>query len=664
MPISVPCKASPPVVFFFLLLSSLFISPSSSVSAQIKVLDLNPDHRQYQLGSYFQIFEDSSGQLTIEDVSSPEFSDKFVTNDSASINKGFSEAVLWIRFSLQSTVDTQSKDPVVGNAVNAAEWLLHFGKHLDYYDEIDVYWQETAKIGQTSAGWQKKRYGMYQAVADGVRNPQCIRIVVDKNASQALNVYLRVNIESGFFIDPTLYSPGAYEQFSKKLSIFYGSYYGLVLAMIVYNLFLFFFLNDKVRLLFIAYALTLCCYFVLANELAFPLISTNYLIATRKAAQFLTLFSIIQMLYFSTVFLETKKNCLLFHRLMQLEMVIAFALMLAMFFVSYFGLVNLVVNFATLSFLSIMLTGIAAWYAGYRPARFFVLAWIFFISGGLVYTCTFSGIFPYPFIGNNAAQAGSAMEMLLLSLALADRMKYLFEGLQQRMSRREKQLHGLTQQLVQTEERERRRMAGILHDSIGQILVATKWEVKRLLKVSDGPVQKESPALEYIDSCIAETRSLTTELYPRVLYQIGLNAGLELLAEEFSNRFDLRVKCHYTGEPGRASEEQRLILYRSVSELLNNTVKHAKADKVTIELLCGEEIISVVVQDDGIGSDYTIEESSENDGFGLFSIRERLQRLGGSLVFQSPESGGLRVTLQLPLDGITIHSQAVNGVAE
>jgi len=642
-----PRKTWSLILAFLILLLTPFCF--SSARADARVLFLNSSDMQYQLGGYFQIFEDNSGELTIADVSSEEFSKNFITQNSASINKGFSDAFLWIRFSLQ-TVKTQQKVAVVGDVNNGSEWFLHFGKQLDYYDEIDVFWQGNEEdTGGDSAEWQVKKYGMYQAVAEGFRDPQYIKIVLDDNAIQARTIYLRVNIKSGFFIDPTLYSPDEYERFSKKLSIFYGSYYGLVLSMIVYNLFLFFFLGDKVRLLFISYALTLCCYFLLANELGFSLIPTDYLIATRRAAQFLTLFSIVQMLYFSIVFLDTRKNTPLFHRLMQIEIMVAFALMLAMCFFSYFVLVNLVVNFASVSFISILLTGIAAWYRGYRPARFFVVAWIFFISGGLVYTFTFSGIFPYPFIGNNAAQVGSGIEMLLLSLAIADRMRFLFERLQGRMFRREMQLNGLTKQLIQTEERERRRMAGILHDSIGQILVATKWEVKRLLKAVRPAEQKDSMALSYIDSCIQETRSLTTELYPRVLYQIGLGAGLELLADEFSSRFNLKIQVEYTREPRQTSEEQRLILYRSVSELLNNTGKHSKADRVNIKLAGNDRTISVLVYDNGVGSDYVIEQSTENDGFGLFSIRERLQHLGGSLNLDSPEGGGLRVSLQLPL---------------
>lgn len=91
------------------------------------------------------------------------------------------------------------------------------------------------------------------------------------------------------------------------------------------------------------------------------------------------------------------------------------------------------------------------------------------------------------------------------------------------------------------------------------------------------------------------------------------------------------------------------ILYRAVSELLNNVIKHAHADHVEIVLLAEDGNLSVSVQDDGVGFDYSTEQSADITGFGLFSIQERLHRIGGSLKVERPATGGSKVTISAPL---------------
>jgi signal transduction histidine kinase len=230
-------------------------------------------------------------------------------------------------------------------------------------------------------------------------------------------------------------------------------------------------------------------------------------------------------------------------------------------------------------------------------------------------------------------------------------MKFLFDQQNQALIKRQKQLHTLTHQLVQTEERERRHIAGILHDSIGQTLIAINWEVQHLVRTCNSSDDLDSPALSYLASCIKDTRSLTAELYPHELYKFGLGVALQSVAEDFSKRFQLIVKVGSGKEAEEMSEELMFILYRAVSELLNNAVKHANAERVEILLLSEDGNVSVSVQDDGVGFDYSTEQSADITGFGLFSIQERLHRIGGSFKVERPATGGAKVTISAPVAG-------------
>lgn len=614
-------------------------------TAEMKVLAVSPDINRYELGPYMQILNDFPDHLDITDVSSPPIVDKFRAIQSTSINHGITDSACWFRFALTGT-EGRHAPKNVDSEWGGSEWLLYLGKNVDYYDEITVFWQEgDGPPIQESIKWQSKTFGMQHAVQSDKRDPLFIKFTLPPKADQPLTVYMRIMTLSGFYITPVLYSPDASTLFSNKLSLFYGGYYGIVFSMLIYNLFHYFFLRDKVRLIFIMHATTLSLYFLVANELSFALFPPPFLIATRKTAQLLILITLTLGISFTIAFLEAKRTAPFLFRLLQILALISGGLLLALPFVSYTSMGNVILDFSVLTAIVVMSTGCTAWIRGYRPARFFLLAWVFYLGGGLTYVYTFKGVFPFPFIGNNAYQAGSGMEMLLLSLAIADRVKFLFDQLHQAQARRQKQLNELTRQLIQTEEQERRRIAAVLHDSIGQTLVATKWEVQRLCRSSRG---FDSTAVSYLDSCIHETRSLTADLYPQILYKLGLEAALHSLAEDFNKRFALQVTIGFGKEPVMTSEELRFILYRAVSELLHNVVKHAHAGYAEIVLLAEAGYVSVSVLDDGVGFEYSAEQSENIVGFGLFSLQERLRHLGGSLKVERPKTGGARVTVSAP----------------
>ncbi len=155
--------------------------------------------------------------------------------------------------------------------------------------------------------------------------------------------------------------------------------------------------------------------------------------------------------------------------------------------------------------------------------------------------------------------------------------------------------------------------------------------------------------LREIESLIAEareqSREMTWQLSPPVLYEVGLVAALQWLAKDMERRYGLRVTVEEEGECIQLDEETRISLFRSVNELLINVAKHAKIDRAVVRVSNWVRDVMIVVEDQGVGFD----SSSDASEYGLFSVRERLHHLGGILTIASKHGEGTRITLIAPL---------------
>jgi PAS domain S-box-containing protein len=213
-------------------------------------------------------------------------------------------------------------------------------------------------------------------------------------------------------------------------------------------------------------------------------------------------------------------------------------------------------------------------------------------------------------------------------------------------------LRALALELELAEESERRRIAIDLHDSIGQILAFSRRELAGLEKINPGEAGMSLKEVGIqLDKAIKQTRSLSFELSPSVLYDLGLESALEDLAEIFSR--ERNIKCHFEsgGEFEPIEEAIKVLLYRSVRELLINVAKHADASEAKITLWRLNNEAHINVEDNGEGFDASILERrpEKSRGFGLFSIRERLSQIDGRFEIQTSKGRGTKITLVAPL---------------
>ncbi|MHB8110855.1 MAG: PAS domain-containing sensor histidine kinase, partial [Syntrophorhabdaceae bacterium] len=224
---------------------------------------------------------------------------------------------------------------------------------------------------------------------------------------------------------------------------------------------------------------------------------------------------------------------------------------------------------------------------------------------------------------------------------------------EERIDQYQKQLRSLASELSLAEERERRRISNLLHDHIGQLLATAKMKLGSIQSViHDEALEHELNEIRsYISQAIQYGRTLTFELSPPILYDLGLEAALEWLTEQAGEQNTLKTEFENDDKPKPIRDEIRVLLFTAVRELLVNVAKHANADRVKVTIRRTEDIISIHVADDGTGfnaskKSYHIAEAR---GFGLFSIRERLLSLGGHMDVRSQVGRGARIILQAPL---------------
>jgi PAS domain S-box-containing protein len=233
-----------------------------------------------------------------------------------------------------------------------------------------------------------------------------------------------------------------------------------------------------------------------------------------------------------------------------------------------------------------------------------------------------------------------------------NQLKELNESLEHRVAQRTSELRALANQLTKAENTERKRLARILHDNIQQLVVGARMQVQLMKHYDD--VGKLHSAAESVSDLLRETlnasRSLAIDLSPPVLHQAGLIGGLNWLRDRVykKNLFTINLKIDDDAEP--AAEETRFLLFDCVRELVLNSMKHSGKDWVDVSLLReDQDQIKLVVIDQGKGFDPEMlrKRRSQDITFGLFSIRERLAHIGGTMDIVSSPGNGTKMTLSV-----------------
>lgn len=239
-------------------------------------------------------------------------------------------------------------------------------------------------------------------------------------------------------------------------------------------------------------------------------------------------------------------------------------------------------------------------------------------------------------------------------------LEQLNETLEQRVAERSalaearaKQLQSLAIELIETEERERRHFADLLHDDLQQMLASARFQLQAVGgdKPADPELENVSRILE---ESIAKSRRLTHELSPPVMYHGSLSSALEWLSDHMKDHFGLDVHLETENMPEFNNGPVKVFVFRAVQELLFNIVKHAGVRNAEVLLSGKNSHLYVTVSDQGKGFGIQeLDHTKVQKGFGLISIRERARYIGGDLRIESEPGRGSRFHLTVAVQSAT-----------
>ncbi len=380
----------------FLIFSALF---GSTVYALIAI-ELKGDKEVLSLGPNLELFEDVTRQLTIDDITSDKYSANFIATKKENLNFGFSPSAYWIRFALANTLSEQK------------EYLLEVTFPL--LDHVDLYQQnETGKFIEKKAGELvpiKQREIEY-------RNP-VFSITLEPQEEKTL--YLRIQNYGSVVFTPKLWEPLFFSLKTTQERYIYGFYYGGMIIIALYNLIIFLMVRIRTFLFYVVYVacfiLWQTAYNGFANEILWP--EQPWL--TNRATPFIICATCIWALQFTKSFLDTAANLPVMDRFIKLLMV-SFGIGLVISFQPNYSVSTMYSSFLALLLVpTVLFAGFSLSKKGYRPARYFSIAWFVLLIGTALLILKSFGILPSTFITTYGQQIGSFLEIILLSLALAD----------------------------------------------------------------------------------------------------------------------------------------------------------------------------------------------------------------------------------------------------
>ena len=382
-----------------LFFSFIFIFFSSSFS-KAQSLILKDDTGFSNLGQHLSYFINTENKnLSIEEIVSQDFDTNWIQNPSEHLNLGYLSVPVWLK------VEISNQTPI-------DNW--QFILDMPFTDSIDFYKvSEDKTIQHTQTGWLFPYHSRGEIKNNGFSFP------LNLEANQSATYYVRVRSAYPVLLPIYVLTKQQTHQESKDSHIGYGIYFGVLLIMMLYNLVIFLIIRD---LNYIYYVLTIICTFLTFAGVSGYLFKYIYpnspeinVYFTRAAMIGIAITASI----FTIKFLNLKKEFPWLYTFFVSIIILSFIAYPVNYLV-WEGAINAIIKLVSVSFLA---TGIYCWVKGNKFARFFVLAWVSYLIGGFLITLRNSGTLPINFWTSHGAEIGSALEVALISVALADRYR-------------------------------------------------------------------------------------------------------------------------------------------------------------------------------------------------------------------------------------------------
>ena len=525
-------------------------------------------------------------------------------------------------------------------------WLLELGftqlDHLDYYSRVG------------DGPWRHVRTG--DRLAFGSRDIRH-RYPVFKVALQAgvvSRVLLRVQSSTSILVPLTLWREDAFFSHSHDQALVAGLYYGVLLALVVYNLFLYPTVRDTAYLWFSLYLGSFALFQFSLDGFAARFFWPDWPVIADRAAIVSLYVCMAAALQFIRHIGRMHRYARRFDRLFAGLSFVAFMLAGITALMGSGSVFSLLPAFGVLVILLIPVPLWMAWRRGYQPARFALFAYLPVVPGAVWLAARAADQIEPSFWSEHLFVIGAAISSILLSFALADQINVLRREqaeIQSSLLESEraagKAKQQFARQLIEAQDNERRRIAADLHDGVGQNLSFLSNMLARYQRRNG--VVLPTVITETTQNAIDEVRAISHHLHPHLLDRVGLLTAIEALAEQVTSQTGIRCTASLEDITALLSKGGDLHLYRIAQEALSNVVRHSAADRIELVLRRKGETIEFSITDNGRG----VKEGSASSGLGLESIRERARLLGGKVTFGATVPRGFKLVLSLPVEDVS-----------
>ncbi len=201
---------------------------------------------------------------------------------------------------------------------------------------------------------------------------------------------------------------------------------------------------------------------------------------------------------------------------------------------------------------------------------------------------------------------------------------------------------------LDSQETERSRLAGDLHDSIGGMLSAVRVGLSAIARQMPNPNAMDAQK-QMLDDTIESVRKISRDLMPATLEKFGLITAVRELCERMRITTQIEIGVVELGVSRKIERKRELMIYRITQELLNNAFKHSRATYIEV-VFDFKENIYLIVEDNGVGIDVKQEEEAGRKSLGLFNIRNRVQLLGASVSIDRERKGGSKIIVCVPYE--------------
>jgi signal transduction histidine kinase len=601
------------IAFFYLCLFSGF--------AQRKIIITNP-HEGTVIGRQIEIMEDKTTKLTFDDVSKRSDIDAHFTQSlQLNPNFGVTSSVVWARFKLE----------------NKSTQRLFLEISEPVIDSITVY--RIDANGYTTA----KKSGVYVPVRERDIKTNFYLIDLDLNSEQTCTYYIRFQNTLPLLFPLRVAPLKVYFEDNHPKDLMQGIYLGIMFVMAIFNFFIFFTVRSKEYLYYVLYVLSFAFFFAYNKGISHEFLWSNAVWFNRFTPIFISSGVSFGVL-FANKFLEAERYVPFSRKISNglISLIIFFLLCHWLDLDLGVGSIALLHFVAFLTVIYVLMIATYIWLEGSQTALFFLIAWSVMLISAMIFIMQLSNILPSDNFTRNALQVGSALEVVLLSFALAYRIN---------VDKKEKERYQaeVIRQL-QTNDQMRSRIARDLHDDIGSTLssigilsqiVEYQFDTNpQSVKDLVHRISESSQRVQRSLSDIVWTTKQTEDNFDNVIIKMKEFTSEMLEPKNIAYQFNADSIPEV-----KLSPSKQYNFYLIFKESINNIVKYSQAVSVDIQLIYQNDWLVMMITDNGIGFD----ENNVKAGNGLGNMQKRTENLEGKITIQSSPNKGTRITVNVPI---------------